>query len=194
MFNIALLALLALAGIIAMARRGRARRKFRRYIKGRIDFELSLGTVGGNDVVSGAETNVLTESAYLSSIKCTWALMDMTLGTQDGPLWVGVAHSDYTAAEIEAWIEEGASWDVSDKVATREINRRLIRQVGVFANISTATAGADALNDGRPITTKCGWGLATGQTVQFWVYNSGTGTLTTGAFLHVNGHANLWPR
>ncbi len=175
-----------------MARRGR--RKFRRYLKGRVDFELSLGTLAGNDVLSGAETNVLTESAWLSSVKCTWSLIDFSTGTQDGPLWVGVAHSDYSDAEIEAWIEEGASWDVGDVVATREVNRRLCRQVGVFQNLSTNAAGSDALNMGRPITTKCGWMLNTGQTVRFWVYNSGSGALATGAFVHINGHANLWPR
>ncbi len=192
MFNILVLLLLA-AAAIAMARKGRARRKFRRYLKGRIDFELALGTLGGNTLTLGKETNTLTESAWLSSIKATWALIDFSPGTQDGPLWVGVAHSDYTSTEIEEFIEESGSWDVGNVVAKREVNRRLIRQVGVFANLSGSAAAADALNDGRPITTKCGWMLNTGQTVTLWVYNSGSGTLTTGAFIHVNGHANLWP-
>ncbi len=175
-----------------MAKR-KSRRKFRRYIKGRIDFELSLGTLSGNDVLSGNESQVLTETAWLSSVKCTWALGDFTTGTGDGPLWVGVAHSDYTDAEIEEWIEDGATWDQGNKVATREVAKRLIRQVGVFQNLSTTAAGVDALNMGRPITTKCGWGLITGQTVKFWVYNSGSGGLVTGALLKINGHANLWP-
>ncbi len=176
--------------VILMAMHGR--RKYRRYIKGRIDFELALGTLTGNNVLGGLETNVLTETAFLTSVKATWALKDLDPQPSDGPIWVGLAHSDYTDAEVEEWIEEGASWDAGDMVATREINRRLIRQVGVFQNVSSAT-GTEVLNDGRPITTKCRWGLTTGQTVRFWVYNSGNGALVSGAILHVNGHANLWP-
>ncbi len=178
--------------LVGMARR-RRRRKFRRYLKGRIDFELALTTLLGNDVLGGTESQVLTESAWLTSIKCTWSMMDFVASTAQGPIWAGVAHSDYTDAEIEEWIEDGATWDQGDKISTREIAKRLIRQVGVFPNYSTGTAGANVLNDGRPIRTKCGWGLTTGQTIKFWVYNSGTAQLTTGAVMHVNGHANLWP-
>ncbi len=134
---------------------------------------------------------MLTETAFLSSVKATWSLKDLDPQPGDGPIVVGVAHSDYTVAEIEGWIEEGASWDQGNKVSTREINRRFIREVGVFpVNLA---AGTNVLNDGRPITTKCRWGLTTGQTVAFWAYNSGAGALVSGSILHVNGHANLWP-
>ncbi len=177
--------------VILMARHGR--RKYRRYIKGRIDFELALGTLSGNDVLGGAETNVLTETAFLTSVKATWSLKDLTGASGDGPVWVGLAHSDYTDAEIESFIEAGSSWDQSDIIATREVNRRFIRQVGVFQMNSADAFGTAVLNDGRPITTKCKWGLTTGQTVRFWAYNSGNGALVSGSILHVNGHANLWP-
>ncbi len=170
-------------------RRGR---KYRRYLRGIIDAEISLGTLGPNAVVANNEANVLTESAFLTSVKATWSLIDFTAGTQDGPIVVGLAHSDYSDGEIEQWIENTLSWDQGDMIG-QEINKRKIRRVGVFQNLSTVTAGADALNDGRPITTKCKWGLNTGDTVRFWAYNTGTGTLTTGALVKINGFANLWP-
>ncbi len=184
--------MLLLAAFITMARKGRARRKFRRYIKGRIDFEMALATLAGNTALSAAESNVLSETAFLSSIKASWSLKDQTPVAADGPIWVGVAHSDYTTAEIEEWIEEGASWDEGNMVS-REINRRKIRQVGVFRGSAAGAAGAEVLNDGCPITTKCKWTLVTGDTVRFWAYNQGAGGLTAGSTLHVNGHANLWP-
>lgn len=169
----------------------RRRRKFRRYIKGRIDFELALLTLGPNDVLSGVESQSLSETAFLSSIKATWSLGDFTPDVGDGPMWCGVAHSDYTAAEIEEWIEEGASWNEGDMVA-KEVARRRIRQVGVF-KAEGSGGNVVVLNEGRSITTKCKWSLITGQTIRFWIYNSGSGTLVTGSILHVNGHANLWP-
>ncbi len=182
----------AILAVVAMGRKGRARRKFRRYLKGQIDFELSLGTLGANDTISGTIADTLEESAWLSSVRALWSIIDFTVGTADGPIMVGISHSDYSGTEIEEWIEVQGSWKSGDKIA-QEIARRKIRKVGVFMNLSTATAGTDVLNEGRPITTKCNWLLTTGQTVRFWAYNTGTGTLTTGSFLHVNGHANLWP-
>ncbi len=173
-----------------MAKR-KARRKFRRYIKGRMDGELALGALNPNAAVSTTETNVLEEKAWLSSTKLTWAMDEFTPQAGDGPIWVGVAHSDYTTAEIEAWIESSTSWSQGDKIS-QEINRRKIRQVGVFTT-PPDTATAVVLNDGRPITTKCGWQLTTGQTVRIWAYNTGLGVLTTGGLVHINGHANLWP-
>ncbi len=177
--------------LLAMAKRGR--RKFRRYIKGRIDFELALSTLAANTLLSGDESNTLEEQAWLSSIKAVWALHGQTAAASDGPIWVGVAHSAYSDAQIEAWIEEGASWKEGDLVA-QEVNQRRIRQVGIFNTpVAAAAASAVVLNDGKPIRTKCGWQLSTGDTVTLWAYNTGSGALTTGSILHVNGHANLWP-
>ncbi len=176
---------------MVVAKHGRGRRKFRPYLKGIIDFELSLSTLAGNTPIKGAETQTLDESAWLSSVKAVWSLLGLAGVAGDGPVYVGIAHSDYNITEVEEWIEQGASWTRGDKVAQEEA-RRFIRGVGVFRNAADAGA-ASVLNDGRMITTKCGWQLTTGQTVTFWAYNQGSGALTAGGVLHVNGHANLWP-
>ncbi len=187
LYNILLL-LFAVA-MVLMAKR----RRYRRYLKGIIDFELALSTLGGNTSISGSETQVLTESAFLTSVKAVFSLLGMTPTAADGPIMCGVAHSDYTNTEIEEWIEQGASWDQGDMVAQEEA-RRKIRLVGVFQTTGAGTQGdASVLNDGRPITVKCKWGLNTGDTVKFFAYNQGSGALAAGAVLHVNGHANLWP-
>ncbi len=186
-----LISVISIVLVILMAKHGR--RKFRRYIKGRIDFEMALGTLAGNTPISAALVSVLTESAWLSSIKATWSLRNYTVAAGDGPVWVGVAHSDYSTAEIEAWIESSGSWDQGNKVQQETRNRK-IRQVGVFTVEGLAAAAGDvSLNDGRPIRTKCGWGLITGQTIRFWAYNQSAGALTDLSVIHVMGHANLWP-
>ena len=168
------------------------RRKYRRYLRGAIDDELALVTLAGGNVVSQVVSDTLEEKAWLSSVKAIWSMIDFSPGTSDGPILVGVAHSDYTAAEIEEWIENSGSWTSGDKIS-QEIARRKIRRVGVFANLSASAAAADALNDGRPITTKCNWQLTSGQTLRFWAYNQGSNPLTSGAVVHLAGHANLWP-
>ncbi len=187
-------AILLWVAAIVMARKGRrGRRKFRRYLKGKIDFDLALGTLGGNTNISTNVADVLVESAWLSSVKAVWSLASVTPVAADGPMMCGIAHSDYTTIEIQEWILNLDSWDQGDKIA-QEINRRKIRQVGIFPiEGAGGGAGARVLNEGRMVTTKANWQLTTGDTVKIWVFNTGAGALTTGATLHVNGHANLWP-
>ncbi len=52
------------------------------------------------------------------------------------------------------------------------------------------------MNDGKKIHTKCGWYLATGQTLRLWIYNLGAQSLsgTGNNTVHGRGVAHLWPR
>ncbi len=169
------------------------RRKFRKYLKGQIDNAFNLGTLAANTLIGDDVDDVLTEKAYLSSVKATWTLSAGTAGPTVGPVLVGVAHSDYSDAEIEAWIENVSGWEEFNEVQ-QEIAKRKIRRVGILKVPETASLQAE-LNDGKPITTKCGWMLGTGQTVRIWAYNMGVGAFaTTDPVVHTQGHANLWPR
>jgi len=170
----------------------RRRRRFRKYLRGNIDENEGLGALATHDVLSFSAPDVVTEKAWLSSVKAVWSLKDLTSAQSDGPVVVGVAHSDYTATEIEAWIENAGAWDAGNMVA-QEVSRRKIRIVGSFTQGVSGITETFVLNDGRAITTKCGWMLTTGDTVQFWAFNTGSGNLITGSFVSITGHANLWP-
>lgn len=177
-----------------MAHRGggkRQRRKFRAYLKGKIDITMGLGALGAKAVTTFTNPDVLDETAWITSVRAVYTLSGFTPAAGDGPIYVGVAHSDYAIAEIEAWIENLGSWERGDKIS-QEIARRKIRQVGILVPPAD-TAAATSLNDGKPITTKCNWALTTGDTVKVWAYNAGGSPITTGSAVHVLGHANLWP-
>ncbi len=178
-----------------MPRKARRRRRFRRYLRGTIDENLSLGTLAGKTVVGDDFDEVVNERTFVSSIDAVWAIAEYTAAAADGPILVGIAHSDYTDAEIEAWIESSQSWNEGDMVA-QEVAKRKIRRVGMFRAPVGATAGdIQVLNEGKPIHTKCNWILNQGQTLKQWAYNVGTSALaTTVPIVSAQGHANLWPR
>ncbi len=179
-------------GLLMVKKKGRGR--FRRYLRGNIDHKLALTTLAAVTAAGSVLGDSVTESAYLTSLKARWSLGEFTAGAGIGPILVGVAHSDYSISEIEAWIENTGSWEVGDKVQSREIGKRFIRRVGVFQTPLGDTQDM-VLNDGKPIHTKCGWGLATGQTLRIWAYNMGSAAIaTTVPNVRVQGHANLWPR
>lgn len=172
----------------------RRRRRMGKYIRGQVDENLPIGTLAARTLsVAGFDESV-TERTFVSSMVASWSLSDWTTGQNIGPLLVGVAHGDYTAAEIEEVIENTGSWNEGNLVS-QEIGKRKVRIVGTFRSANTDGSGTAVLNEGRPITTKLGWILLTGQTLDLWAYNLGSAAFaTTDPDLHVEGHANLWPR
>ncbi len=163
-----------------MAKHGRGRRRYRGFRKLPFDVDIAGGTLAADDVTQTTFGTTLTEERRVLSIEASWGLTG--LAATDGPLVVGVAHSDYTAAEIEEALESSGSWDEGNKVS-QEQGSRLVRQVGILTEEETA------LNDGQPVKTRLNWRLATGDTLQFWIWNRGIG-MTTGSLVKVSGHAN----
>ncbi len=160
-------------------------------MKGVVDEEVPLGALAAKTLISAVFDETVLEKTRISSIVATWALNNWTPLAERGPIQVGLAHSDYSDAEVEEWIENAGSWNRGDKVS-QEIARRLVRSVGIFDAASLA-AGDAVLNDGRPIKTKLNWTLITGQTLRLWAYNLGVVAVgTTDPNVLLSGHANLW--
>ncbi len=163
-----------------MPKARRSRRRYRGYRKLPLTVNVAGGTLAADDVTVTVPSEVLTEERRFLSFEGTWGLEDLTSG--DGPIEVGLAHSDYTAAEIEESLEAAGAWDEGDKVA-QEAGNRLVRSVGLLTEQETA------LNEGRLVKTRLNWRMATGDTLQFWIRNRGD-PLSTGAEVIVSGHVH----
>ncbi len=164
----------------------KGRGKRRRYLAGVVDEDLALTTLASLDVVAGIFDNVVNERTFCSSVDATWNRSGGTIG--EGPIIVGLAHSDYSPAEIEEFIENTGSWNEGDLV-NQEIAKRKIRIVGAFPG----DAADEGLSDGEKIHTKTKWVLLQGQSLQQWAYNRSAGALTTGSAILTEGVAHLWP-
>ncbi len=174
-----------------MAKHGKRRKSFKNYIPGNIQSDIVLTTLAAATGVL-ATTDTVDDTARVSSIEVTWSLEDMTQGSGIGPIICGIAHSDYSLAEVEAYIELTTGWSQADLVS-REISARRIRKVGVFGDADTDGTGISVLNDGRSIKTKLNWVLSEGQGLSLWAYNTGSNAIaTTVPRVHVEGKANLW--
>ncbi len=166
-----------------------------RYLRGNIDEQLSLGTLAAQAAVLAAFDETVNERTLVSSLVASWSMNNFTQGDGIGLIYFGVAHSDYTAAEIEEWIETVGSWNEGDVVETREVGKRLIRQIGIFEAVPGGGIGTVALREGAPVKTKLNWILNQGQTIDMWAYNTGGNPVgTTVPVMRAQGHANLWPR
>ncbi len=162
-----------------------------RYIRGNLDIAIALGTLGADTGILAASDTVI-DRTLISSVVATYSLSNLTATANAGPLEVGVAHSDYTLAEIEAWIELPTSWKETDML-DREILSRKIRRIAMF-DFPVGGTGAYTVNDGKAVKTKLNWIVTNGQGLVFWIYNRGTVALADNANVDISGHANLWPR
>ena len=161
-----------------------------KYTPGQVNERLDLAALPSESAVSEIFDETVLEETLISSLEAMYSWAAVTRGTDDGPLMVGIAHSDYTTTEIEQWIENINSWDWGD-LSQREVTNRLIRKIGVFQT-PIDTAETVVLNHGRPIKTKLNWSLRTGQSLRLWAYNLGSSAFADGGQVHADGKANLW--
>ncbi len=121
------------------------------------------------------------------SIDLSWSIADLG-ATQDDGQEFGVAHSDYSAAEIEECLEAAGAIDQGDKIAMERANR-LVRSIGQFQG-APGTGAGKSFNNGLPKKTKLNWYIGIGDTISAWIRNGSGAVYTTGASLVPQG--NLW--
>ncbi len=177
-----------------MAKHGKGKGKFRRYIRGNVDESVTMSTLAARTLVVVPFDDTVNERTLISSLVARWSLDDFTSGGDIGPIMCGIAHSDYSATEITEWIDNTGSWSEADLIA-QEVGSRKIRIVGVFETQVTTALGIAVLNNGKAIKTKLNWILNQGQTLDLWVFNLGSQPVaTTVPNCFVQGHVNLWPQ
>ncbi len=177
--------LIAALAVIGMAKHGRRRRRWTANDANIPVFNTqALGALANADLISGELVGVADEEYRALSLKLVWAIKGATAG--EGPVVVGVAHGDYTSAEIEEWLEATGAMSRGDMIAGEQADRR-IRRVGVFGNEGVS----ETLNDGKPMTTRLNWHIPEGKTISVWAYNQSGATLTTGQNITQQGTVRL---
>lgn len=148
-----------------------------------IDEQLALATLANETVLGALITGSPSDTTFLVSADLTWGLRGLTAG--QGPIECGLAHGDYSDAEVQQCLEAAGSWDLSDKV-TQEQARRIVRRVGSFNGLNTE----EVLNDGKPIRTRLRFNLEPAEQLKFWAFNQSGAALSTGGVLEVQG--TIW--
>ncbi len=162
----------------------------RTYLKGQVNETLQLGTLAADALIIDTFDETVSATSLISSIVATWALDGMVAG--QGPILFGVSHSDYTAAQVEAVLENTGAWSQGSKVE-QEIANRLVRIIGTFVGKQGTGTNDIQFNDGVPVKTKLNWKFQVGQTLEMWAYNISQAALTTAdPAMRALGHVNIW--
>ncbi len=159
------------------------RRRRRSPVKAlKIDHQLGVGAPINGAVSSTVLANTVVDKLWLMSMTNQIALRDNTPG--EGPLYLGVCHSDYSDAEIFEWFMSQGSWDEGDLVAVEQ-SKRKCRIIGMFPGL----LADELIEDGAASKTKLGWTVADGDTLNFFTINEGGATRTTGGIVEIKGFA-----
>lgn len=159
----------------------------RSYIRrGGVEENMALGALADQTAIAEIFDNVVDGKTFLVSIHAAYALRAHTAG--EGPIVFGVAHSDYSSAEIEEYLETTGSWKTGDKIA-QEQARRKVRIIGVFDGLSTE----EKFKDGELQKTPLKFMIEEAQSLKLWAYNKSGAALTTGTVLTADGSVWLKP-
>ncbi len=152
--------------------------------------DFALGTLGSetviaNDLVTGDSTN--QRRTYWFSFKGYISSDNVALG--QGPIEIGVAHSDLSVTEIAEALDAAASVS-QDNVIENERARRPVRSWGIF----TARDITEWLNNRATTNQRFKIGFSTGEDFEpvIWARNHSGAVLTTGGV--VNAFGKLWGR
>ncbi len=165
---------------------GRKRRRFN-LRRVRVNILVAAGALATLDVVGATITQSAGNAYRLMSVDFAYSMVDIGATQDDGQVF-GLAHSDYTDAEIEECLEATTAIDPGDKIAQERANR-LVREIGQMQG-APGTGAGKSFNNGMPLKTKLNWHMATGDTLRLWIRNSSGTVWTTGASVSVSG--NVW--
>ncbi len=171
-----------------MARKPKSRGKRRFNLwKVRVAEGVGIGALAALSVTANAITVASTDPYRLMSVDLTYKIVDLGAATDDGQEF-GLAHSDYSVAEIEECLEAQTAIDRGDKVAQEQSNR-LVRSIGVMTGVGIA-GGDKSFNDGRSKRTKLNWHMSIGDRLSVWIRNGSGVIYTTGSAIVCQG--NIW--
>ncbi len=171
-----------------MARRGHGRKRRRFNLrKVRVNALSAIGALASLDVTGADLTGASVNPYRIVSVDFSYSLTNLGATTDDGQEF-GLAHSDYTNAEIEECLEAQAAIDIGDKVAQEQSNR-LVRTIGQMTGAPGTGAGL-SFNDGTPLKTRLNWHISIGDFLRLWIRNGSGIVYTTGASIVTMG--NMW--
>ncbi len=149
-----------------------------------VDGSQALSTLASNTIVIAAlGGGTMGREVYWIGGELQLALRDLTPG--EGPLEVGICHSDYSTTQVLEKLE-------ADPFALNEVvleqARRRVRRIGTFSGL----AESEVLNNGTTISFKARFMMREGTQPSIWIRNKSGAVLTAGAFLVWTG--SLWMR
>lgn len=150
----------------------------------RVSTSVPIGALDPADVVAGNTTGASTDPYRIISVQFTYGVSDLASVSDDGHEF-GLAHSDYSDAEIEECLEASGSVNAGDLVTQEQADRK-VRIIGQMVGAGASGSGL-SFNHGMPVKTRLNWAMTIGDLLKIWIRNASGVVWTTGASLDAQG-------
>ncbi len=166
-----------------MAKRKRSRSSGRNFVAIPFAGSLALGTLADDSVISVQITvGEFTDDLFVMSTDIRFGVNGHTGG--EGPILLGLSHSDYTVAEIIEAIDVELLGK-GDKIE-QERARRLVRKLGIY-DVGATTEAVTISKDEIGKRHKLKWPIGIGNSIDLWARNKSGASLTTGQIVSFTG-------
>ncbi len=165
-----------------LARRSRRGRRQRGIVALPFNTQLALGTLADETIAKVSLTTDLAEDFFAVSTDITVSVEGHT-ATED-PLGWGVAHDDYTVAELKEYVDANLT-DPGQKIE-QERARRKVRRGGVLHSMGGSQTELIS-NGGQEKRIPLRFSINDGNTLAGWVMNHSGAALTTGSIVTFTG-------
>ncbi len=151
-----------------------------------IDVVIDIGTPGipAKSLIAALISETADNKFIATSLEATYQLTVEQAAEPNSIAAVsfGVAKSDYSAAEVETWVENSSGFK-RENLISQEISKRMIKQIGMFSPraVTAAQQVVATINEGMPIKTRLNWRILANTTLLFWVYNGGPTAIVVAA-------------
>ncbi len=127
-----------------------------------------------------------TTSLFVMSIDCSWNIENWTHTALDGPVVCGFYHNDFTVAQVKEALEVSVL-GTADKTE-QEFMNRMVRIVGtIVPKGAVGDVISEDLGEGQRFRTKLNWVIEEDHAINWFLYNQGSGAMTTGAVGNIAG-------
>ncbi len=157
----------------------RRKRSNKNFVALPFNTQIALATLADETVLTSALLSAFGEDFFCISADISLALDNVALS--EVPVEVGLAHGDYTAAEIKEYVNANLT-DPDDKIA-QEHSRRQIRRIGLFG----VNAENQVLNHGDQQRIKLRFSIGDTKELKLWIMNHTGAAMTTGAIVTAVG-------
>ncbi len=170
--------------ILAIAALAKRRRSNRNFVAIPFETDLTLGTLALNAVLTtGLLDSSFDDDIYIISADVQFNLRNQT--DAEGPIHVGLAHSDYSVTEILEFLDVDPT-ERHDLIAQERVRRgKRIRKFGGF-RVSESTDVHFYLAHGEMIRKPMKFAVNEGKQVNVYAVNRGSG-VSTGRVVNVSG-------
>ncbi len=148
-----------------------------------INSTLALSTLADNAVIKeDVQSSPFTRRLRVISAKISWVLRGGV--ATEGPINVGLAHSDYTVTEIVEATDTSVI-SSSEKIANERAGR-LVRKVGTFPGL-VSNEELRGNGGGEWTRTRLNWVIEEDFDLSYWAQNRSGGALTGSQVLDIDG-------